>query len=121
MDRRNFLATTAGGFAATAASGLFATSAFASEGAPRSNLLISDPKALKQLKVVLGTATECVAAGLACVQHCSEELAKGNAKEFAECNFAVHQMLSICQNIGTLAAYKAKAISDFLEGCIKAC
>lgn len=125
MDRREFLAA-AGGMAST----LVSTAAMAStgmfEGKPEglSDLFFddkTDEKILKQLAVVRQKAFECVAAGYACIQHCQQELIAGHAKDFAECTFTAHQMVSICQNTGTLAAYKAKAIADFLKGCIAAC
>ncbi len=117
MERREFLAAAAGSLA----TGLFSREAFASSGTVNSNLVFSDKDVLKQLAIVAKTANDCVAAGNACVQHCQEELIAGNGKEFADCSIAVHQMISVCENTANLAAYKAKVLADFVEGCIKAC
>lgn len=121
MERREFLAAAAGSLATAATTGLFSTVAFASENEIEHKLIVADKRILSKMGVVAKTAAECVAAAQACIQHCNEQLIAGNGKEFANCALASHQMVPVCEMIGTLAAYKAVAISSFLEGCIQVC
>ena len=118
MDRRGFITAAA----VTAGSAFLGNKAFAfSEENLDSDLIVSEPKVLKAMRDVLKTTTDCVAAGNLCIQHCQEEMIKGHGKEFKNCSLAAHQMVPVCEMIGRLAAFKAKSIADFLDGCIKAC
>lgn len=121
MERREFLTAAAGTFATAATSSLFTSVAFASENSVEHKLIVAKESTLAKMGAVAKTAAECVAAARACIQHCNEELIAGNGKEFANCALASHQMVPVCDMIGTLAAYKAVAIANFLEGCIKVC
>ena len=121
MERREFLAAAAGSLATAATTGLFSTTAFAAEKALEHKLLVSDKKVLAKMAAVAKAASECVTAAQACIQHCNEQLIAGNGKEFATCVLASHQMVAVCEMTSTLASYKAVALANFLEGCIKVC
>lgn len=117
MDRRDFLTAAA----VTAGSTFLGGKALALGNSVDSDLIVTEPKVLAAMRAVLKTTADCVRAGQVCIQHCQEELIKGNGKEFQNCTIAAHQMVPVCELVGTLAAYKAKSLVDFLDGCIKAC
>ncbi|MEZ4751334.1 MAG: Csp1 family four helix bundle copper storage protein [Bdellovibrionota bacterium] len=119
MDRRKFLATAAGTLAASSlplyALGKERRSAF------RSDLIVSDPAVLEALKAVRKTSFDCISVGVACLQHCEEQIFGGNAEMFKHCAISVHQMLPICEAVGTLAGHKAVRTRELLDACINAC
>ncbi len=105
MDRRAFIA----GVAAVGALGSLSGRAVAEElkGAG--------------LDRVVQTTSDCVAAGRACIRHCQEQFAAGNAKEFEKCLAAAQQMTTLCQAMGELASQRAEIAQDLLPVCIDAC
>lgn len=117
MDRREFITAAAG----TLVGGLLGTRAEAANPAPASNLVYADAKVLAELTKVSKAASDCLLAARSCEQHCHEQLAAGNAKEFSECLQAVGQMIPLCEAVVALASQKAKLIGKVLDACIEAC
>ncbi|MCB9254583.1 MAG: hypothetical protein H6617_07870 [Bdellovibrionaceae bacterium] len=120
MDRRKFLANAAGTLAASSLP-LYALGRERRASSFRSDLIVSDPTVLAALKTVRAASFECVSAAVACLQHCEEQAFGGNADMFKHCAISVHQMIPICEAVGTLAGYKAVRTSELLDACINAC
>lgn len=125
LDRRRMVVAALGTVAGVAGLGKLAFGA--SEGsAPAAgdvpkDLVVTDPKLLKLFANVAATASACSASADACVAHCQREIIAGHGKEFARCATTSLQMSAICTAVAKLAAYHAKAVGSFLDGCIAAC
>ncbi len=75
----------------------------------------------QDLDRVVKTASDCVAAGQACIRHCQTQMAAGNVKQFERCLRAAQQMTSICRSMGELAAQRAPMAKRFASICVDAC
>jgi Cys-rich four helix bundle protein (predicted Tat secretion target) len=85
-----------------------------------SSLTIEDAALVKKLISFAATAAACAQKGEVCAQHCSEELAQGQAN-FDRCNTAVRQMIVLCNATAQLASMKSVRIREVLASCLNAC
>lgn len=65
-------------------------------------------------------ASECVRSGEACMQHCLNELAKGD-KTLGECAQMVNQMLAVCRAVGPIVDAKGKYVRPMAQLCADVC
>jgi len=125
MERRRFIETAALFTAGLVASSAKATTIeSASEGisakATPSALIFLAPGVVKVLPSFAETAVHCALSGELCVQHCSDELAKGEVV-FSNCLVASSQMVVVCELVSKLAALKSIRLSETLDACAAAC
>lgn len=106
MERRSFIAVAA----AAAALGSLGGTALA-EGRAE----------VGGLDKIVQTASDCVAAGRACIRHCQEQFAAGKVKEFEKCLASAQQMTVICEAMGQLAVQRAELAQELLPVCVQAC
>jgi Cys-rich four helix bundle protein (predicted Tat secretion target) len=78
------------------------------------------PAAAGPAPALADTATACVAAGDACLQHCLDRLAQGDTS-LGECAQSVRQMLAVCGAVGPLASAGGKHLAAAARLCIEVC
>jgi Cys-rich four helix bundle protein (predicted Tat secretion target) len=71
-------------------------------------------------QTLTAAAAQCVRSGEACMQHCLDELAKGD-KSLAECAQMVNQMLAVCRAIGPIVDARGKYVKPMAQICADVC
>jgi Cys-rich four helix bundle protein (predicted Tat secretion target) len=69
---------------------------------------------------IADAAAHCIATGLACIEHCRGELAKGN-KVMAECQANVLDTVAACEALQKLALADSKHLPAFAKACADIC
>lgn len=121
MERRQFIANTGILAAGLVASNLpKAQAAEPSKAAAPSAVVIQEPAILKLLPRFAETADACALKGTICVQHCEDQLAKGDT-EMAHCMAASRQMVVVCEMVAKLATMKSVRLAETLDVCASTC
>jgi Cys-rich four helix bundle protein (predicted Tat secretion target) len=121
LDRRHVLATALGAFAGAAGLSRVAWAEATAAGEIPKDRIVTDAKLLKLYANVASAASACATAADACVGHCQRELIAGKGKAFARCATTSLHISVIADAVAKLAAYRAKSLGAFLDGCIEGC
>lgn len=65
-------------------------------------------------------AADCVRSGEACMQHCLDELARGD-KTLGECAQMVNQILALCRAVGPIVDANGKYVRQMAQLCADIC
>ena len=71
-------------------------------------------------QALTNAAAECVRVGQTCLQHCLDELGKGD-KTLAECAQMVNQMLAVCRAVGPIVDANGKYVRPMAQLCADVC
>jgi Cys-rich four helix bundle protein (predicted Tat secretion target) len=69
---------------------------------------------------LLDTASDCVKAGLVCIDHCLQAFAAGDSS-FAACARVSDQMVSMCGTVAKLASVKSAYLSAMAKVALAGC